>query len=135
MRRFLTWLIVIFSSFSHAYAADYHYDRYPFTSAADASRFQDLIKEIRCVVCQNQSIADSNAPLAQDLRTKIYRLIKKHQSNQQVKDYLVKRYGDFILLQPRFDAKSALLWLFPILGCLTAGGLLFRLLTRERGGL
>jgi cytochrome c-type biogenesis protein CcmH len=79
------------------------------------ARFQALIKEVRCVVCQNQSIADSNAPLAQDLRKKIATLIDEQRSNEEIKDYLAKRYGEFILLNPRFNKLTSLLWLFPVL--------------------
>jgi cytochrome c-type biogenesis protein CcmH len=91
-------------------------DAYPFQRVVDADRFQSLIKEIRCVVCQNQTIADSNAPLANDLREKVYHLVRDDKSNEDIKDYLVKRYGEFILLQPRFNKLTLLLWTFPFLG-------------------
>lgn len=104
-------LLSIFLFFSlSAYAENY---AYPFTSAQDAQRFNQLTQEIRCVVCQNQNIADSNAPLAQDLREKIYRMIKEQESNEAIKDYLVKRYGEFILLNPRLNQHTLLLWGFP----------------------
>lgn len=84
--------------------------------ASEQARFQSLVKEIRCVVCQNQSIADSNAPLANDLREKIYLMVAEKKSNVEVKEYLAKRYGEFILLEPRFNKLTSLLWLFPFLG-------------------
>lgn len=87
-----------------------------FNTPKDQARYQTLVTEVRCVVCQGQSIADSNALLAQDLREKIYRMINAHQSDAEIKDYLVTRYGEFILLQPRFNKTSALLWAFPFLG-------------------
>lgn len=96
-----------------AFAAE---DTYPFTSAKDAQRFSSLTQEIRCVVCQNQNIADSNAPLANDLRNKVYQMIVAKQSDLDIKNYLVKRYGEFILLEPRFSKFTVLLWLFPCLG-------------------
>lgn len=105
---------------------------YSFTSPTDATRFQELIKEIRCVVCQNQSIADSNAPLANDLREKIYLMVSEKKSNEEVKDYLVKRYGEFILLGPRFNKLTVLLWLFPVLGITCAFFLLFRFNARQK---
>ncbi len=87
-----------------------------FISIHDAKRFQALIKEIRCVVCQNQNIADSNAPLANDLREKIYKMVIAKRSNEEIKNYLVKRYGEFILLQPRLNKFTFLLWTFPFMG-------------------
>lgn len=99
---------------------------YPFTSASDNLRFQSLTKEIRCVVCQNQNIADSNAPLANDLRNKVYAMILEKKSDQEVKNYLVTRYGEFILLRPRLNTLTVFLWLFPFLGLLFIGGFFLR---------
>ncbi|HLB42789.1 MAG TPA: cytochrome c-type biogenesis protein [Gammaproteobacteria bacterium] len=86
---------------------------YPFNSTIDAKRFELLIQEIRCIVCQNQNLAESNASLANDLRNKIYQMIIAKQSNAEIKSYLVKRYGEFILLRPLFNIKTYILWLFP----------------------
>lgn len=91
-----------------AYAADE-------TSSSDAARYTRYTKEVRCVVCQNQNLADSTAPLANDLRQKIYTLILEKKSDAEIDDYLVKRYGEFILLRPRFSKLTALLWLFPFI--------------------
>jgi cytochrome c-type biogenesis protein CcmH len=88
---------------------------YPFTSQEDAARFSSLTQEIRCVVCQNQNIADSNAPLANDLRQKVYGMVIEKKSDNEIKDYLVKRYGQFILLKPRFNWVTGVLWVFPFL--------------------
>lgn len=98
-------------------------DTYQFTSTADTERFQTLTQEIRCVVCQNQNIADSNAPLAKDLRQKVYQMIIENKSNEDIKNYLLKRYGDFILLQPRFTNLTWVLWLFPFLAMSFFAGL------------
>lgn len=105
---------------------------YPFTTASDATRFHELIKEIRCVVCQNQSIADSNAPLANDLRKKVYLMVTEKKSNQDIKDYLVKRYGEFILLEPRFNKLTFILWLFPFLGFIFVIVILFLFNARQK---
>lgn len=91
-------------------------DIYPFTSEQDAARFHHLTQEIRCVVCQNQNISDSNAPLANDLRDKVYQMVLAQKSSDDIKHYLVKRYGDFILLQPTFNPLTWLLWGFPLAG-------------------
>lgn len=99
-------------------------------SVDDETRYTALIQEIRCVVCQNQNIADSNAPLANDLRKKIYAMVENNQSDEDIKNYLVARYGEFILLKPRFHGATLFLWLFPFT-CLVAAVLL-QILRRNR---
>ena len=79
------------------------------------ARAREISKEIRCLVCQNQSIDDSNADLAHDLRVIVRERLKAGDSDQQVKDYLVARYGDFVLLNPPFKLKTLILWLWPVL--------------------
>src|SRR5580698_8004848 len=86
------------------------------------ARARDLSRELRCMVCQNQSIDDSDAPLARDLRLLVRERIAAGDSNSQVLDFLVARYGEFVLLKPRFERQTMLLWLLaPML--LTGGGL------------
>lgn len=84
-----------------------------FKSAADKSLYDSLIIELRCLVCQNQNIADSNAELAKDLRNKTYELIQSGQSESQIKQFMRDRYGDFVLYAPPLDPKTWLLWLGP----------------------
>lgn len=91
-------------------------DSYPFESVQEEKHFKDFISEIRCVVCQNESIADSKAPLANALRQKIYMMMRDHQSDVAIENYLVKRYGESILLNPRFNWLTLILWIFPLLG-------------------
>ena len=79
------------------------------------TRARALSSELRCLVCQNQSIDDSDAPLARDIRVLIRERIGKGESNDAVRDYLVSRYGDFILLKPPFKPETLLLWLSPLL--------------------
>ena len=79
------------------------------------ARARNLSKELRCMVCQNQSIDDSEAPLARDIRVLIRERIGKGESNDSVRDYLVSRYGDFILLKPPFKPETLILWLSPVL--------------------
>ncbi len=93
-----------------------HADNLSTLSIEQLKRFQALTKEIRCVVCQNQTIADSSAPLANDLREKVYKMVNEKKSNEEIKDYLVKRYGEFILMQPRFNKLTFILWAFPFIG-------------------
>lgn len=101
----------------------------PLSSHADLdvnTRFQLLTKEIRCVVCQNQSIADSEAPLAGDLRMKVKTMLNEGKSNAQIKDYLVARYGEFILFKPRLKASTWLLWFFPFIALIVLTGVILR---------
>ena len=77
------------------------------------ARAREIGRELRCLVCQNQSIDDSDAPLAKDLRILVRERLKKGDSDGQVMDYLVARYGEFVLLRPRFSAHTALLWGLP----------------------
>ena len=75
--------------------------------------YLSITQEVRCLVCQNQPISDSTAPLAADLRREIKRMILEGQSEAEIKDFLVERYGDFILYKPRFASWNILLWLAP----------------------
>ncbi len=97
----------------------------------DEQRFAALTNEIRCVVCQNQNIADSRAPLANDLRAKVFQMVNTGKTDDEIKDYLVKRYGEFILLRPRFNALTVGLWLFPFAGLAIIFLLIYRLLVLQ----
>lgn len=98
-------------------------------------RYQALTEELRCPKCQNQDLADSNAPIASDLRHEIHKLLEKGYTDQQIRDYLVDRYGEFILYKPRFNSDTALLWLLPLLGLLAGGAVVARILVgRRRAG-
>ncbi len=79
------------------------------------ARLKHLAVELRCMVCQNQTLADSDAPLAEDLRREIREMIAKDMSDQDIIDFLVARYGDFVLYRPPWKATTALLWLGPFL--------------------
>ena len=94
-------------------------------------RLRGLADELRCLVCQNQTIADSNAPLAQDLRGQIRGQISQGRSDDQIRAYMVERYGDFVLYRPPFKATTALLWLGPFL-LIGAGGAVFVTVVRRR---
>jgi cytochrome c-type biogenesis protein CcmH len=98
------------------------------------ARARDISKDLRCLVCQNQSIDDSDAPLAKDLRVLVRERLQKGDSNRQVIDYVVSRYGDFVLLKPPFKATTWALWFGPPL--ILAGGVLAVVLyyRRRRAG-
>lgn len=90
------------------------------------ARYEKLIAEVRCVTCQNQNIKDSNAPIASDLRREIRRMIGEGKSNEEITDFLVTRYGDFVLYRPRFEGKTLALWIAPFLLLLFGGVALVR---------
>jgi len=95
-------------------------------------RVMALSNELRCLVCQNQTIADSNAPLAEDLRNQVREKMQQGASDSQIIDFMVARYGDFVLYRPPFKATTFLLWFGPLL-LLAAGSIvLLRRLMRRR---
>ena len=91
-----------------------------FSSDSERLRYQSFIADLRCPKCQNQNLAGSDAPIAADLRKELRRLLKEGQSDQQIVDFMVARYGEFILYKPPFDKHTAILWFTPI-GLLGAG--------------
>jgi cytochrome c-type biogenesis protein CcmH len=93
--------------------------------------YEELIHEVRCLVCQNQTIGDSTAPLAADLRREIRRMVVEGRSEDDIKSFLLDRYGDFVLYRPRFQETTALLWLAPAL-LLVIGALTLGLIVRRR---
>ena len=123
--------LFIFSSyFFSSFAFSATHDIYCFDSRQEKIQFEQIIQELRCLVCQNQNLADSNAPLAQDLRQIIYQRIKKGESSSNIKDYLVSRYGEFILFKPLFSPLTYALWLSPFILLL---GIVIKLLVGMRG--
>ena len=98
---------------------------------AQEARARNLSRELRCMVCQNQSIDDSDAELARDLRVLVRDRLKAGDSDEQVLDYIVSRYGEFVLLRPRFSLRNALLWGTPLL-LLLAGGVFIAFAARSR---
>ncbi len=90
------------------------------------ARYEKLISEVRCLQCQNQSIKDSNVTLAADLRREIARMIDEGQTDEQIAEFLVVRYGEFALYRPRTTGKTLLLWIFPFLLVLLGGFALAR---------
>lgn len=90
-------------------------EAFDFTVPDGAIRYQALSEELRCLVCQNQNLSGSNAELAQDLRRQVYELIEAGKSDEEILDYMVKRYGDFVLYRPRVKRSTAFLWFGPFI--------------------
>lgn len=104
-----------------------------YNSPAEEQRFKALTAELRCVMCQNQSIADSNAPIAHDLRAEVLRLIREGKSNDEIKRYLVERYTEFVLYEPPMHGGNWLLWAGPFLLLLGGGFWVARVIRNKSG--
>ena len=85
-------------------------ETYEFSDPAQESRYQDMIAQLRCLVCQNQNLADSNAELARDLRARTYEMINAGASDEDIADFMIARYGDFVLYKPPLRLRTTLLW-------------------------
>jgi cytochrome c-type biogenesis protein CcmH len=97
-------------------------------------RAREISAGLRCLVCQNQSIDDSDAPLAKDLRILVRERLKAGDTDQEVKQFLVQRYGEFVLLQPVFGVHTLLLWLTPVLVLALGGFGIYAAVRRRRAG-
>ena len=105
-----------------------------FANQQQQDRFDQLTQELRCLVCQNQSLADSDASLAHDLRREVHAMLQSGQSNEQIKQFLVDRYGDFVLYRPPVQQNTYLLWLAPLF-LLLGGALVVRSSIKKRTAL
>jgi len=107
-------------------------ESFKFATEAEEQHFKDLLAELRCLVCQNQSLADSDADLAHDLRAEVYEMVQQGQSDAQIIDFLVERYGDFVLYKPPLKPATWLIWFGPFVLLAIAAFLLLRALRRQR---
>ncbi len=114
--------ILLTAALLAAYPAAAVIETYEFSDPALEVRYQILSEELRCPKCQNQNIADSNAPISQDLRKLLYQQLEEGASDPEILDYMVARYGEFVRYRPRFGGATAMLWLAPVV--LLALGLL-----------
>ena len=125
----MSWLLVIILLIPSLAAAE---EARPLADNPQVeARLKTLAVELRCLVCQNQTLADSNAPLAEDLRREVREMITKNMSDREIIDFLVQRYGDFVLYRPPWKATTTLLWLGPFL-LLIAGATTLVLALRRR---
>jgi cytochrome c-type biogenesis protein CcmH len=121
-------LFLAFSGMANAQAID----PLPFKDHAQEIRFQNLTRQLRCLVCQNENLADSNADLARDLRHEVFGLMQQGKTDDQIKQYLVDRYSDFVLYDPPVKPSTWLLWFGPAL-FLLMGAAVVLLTIRKRG--
>jgi len=139
---FLTFCLLLVSGFQTSVFA-LSADLYPFATVQKEQKFQKLTEQLRCLVCQNESLADSTATLAQDLRTQIYQKVKQGETSHEIVQYLVARYGDFVTFRPPVNKLTYVLWYGPyVLLLLVVLGIFMVLYRRhlsyqryERGGL
>jgi cytochrome c-type biogenesis protein CcmH len=125
---FVLMALFLFSGIALAQAID----PLPFKDHAEEVRFQSLTRELRCLVCQNENLADSNADLARDLRHEVFDLMQQGKSDDQIRQYLVDRYSDFVLYDPPVQTSTLLLWFGP-LAILLAGAVVVVVTVRRRG--
>lgn len=104
-----------------------------FEDRAEEKRFHALVSELRCVMCQNQSLADSDAQIAHDLRREILDLMHQGRSDAEIRQFLVARYGEFVLYRPRVESKTWLLWFGPLLLLLAGGYVVLRVVRLHAG--
>ena len=121
MKKIIFLLLILIAPFSLFAAQDF----YVFAAPAQQQRFTALTTELRCLVCQNQNLAESNAPLAFDLRDQIFQQIQQGKSNKDIIDYLVARYGNFILYRPPLNKATLGLWFGPLIFLLCGIGYFF----------
>jgi cytochrome c-type biogenesis protein CcmH len=107
-------------------------ETYEFDNEVLQVRYNQFIQELRCPKCQNQNLAGSNSPISEDLRRELHRLLEEGNSDQQIVDYMVSRYGDFILYRPRFNPETALLWLAPGIFLALGGVLIVIVFLRQK---
>jgi len=106
-------------------------DPLPFKDRAEEVRFQALTKQLRCLVCQNESLADSNAPLAADLRRDVFEQMQAGKSDDEIKAWLTARYSDFVLYDPPLHGATLLLWFGPAIVLLFGAGAIFLIVRRR----
>ena len=107
-------------------------EAFKFATEAEREHFKGLISELRCLVCQNQSLADSDAELAHDLRSEVYEMVQAGRSDEEIIEFLVNRYSDFVLYNPPMKPSTYLIWFGPFVLLAIAALLLVRALRRQR---
>lgn len=126
-RKYWIIILILFAMRGHAAEAPLEFD-----DVDQQQRYQTLKEELRCLVCQNQSLADSHADLAQDLRVQVYNMIEDGQSNDEITAFMVERYGDFVLYRPPLKDKTLLLWFGPFILLLVGLYVVYRLARKSR---
>jgi|SRR5690554_1430087 len=128
-------VLMVFALPAHAEAPPEFYD---FDTQAEEQRFRNLIAELRCPKCQNQNIADSNAPISKDMRDQVYLMMQAGATNDEIVGSLVDRFGEFVKYKPPVDRRTIVLWAFPAIavfgGLLIVAGVVLRSRGRDSNG-
>ena len=126
MKPLLFILLLVISINSHAV------DSRQLSDPKQQESYETLTKELRCLVCQNQTIADSNAELASDLRRQVYEMLQQGKSEQEIIRFMTDRYGEFVLYKPAFAGKTSLLWIAPVVFLFMGLMMVFFVIRRKR---
>ena len=126
-----TWVLVLLV-LAFSLRAEAAIEAHDFDNDLQRQRYQSFIEEMRCPKCQNQNLAGSDSPISADLRQKLYEMIKQGKSDKEIVDYMVDRYGDFILYRPRVSPVTYVLWVTPVALLLIAVIVLMVMLRRGR---
>jgi cytochrome c-type biogenesis protein CcmH len=131
VRNFVTAIVILVVLAVCVPQRAYAIDPLQFKDRAQEVRFQNLTKQLRCLVCQNQDLADSDADLAKDLRRQVFELMQSGKSDADIKEYLVARYNDFVLYDPPLKPGTWLLWFMPGILLLVGAGVLVTILRKR----
>lgn len=123
-------VLLAVAGFAHAQAIE----PMPFANHAQEVRFQHLTAQLRCPMCQNETLADSNAPIARDLRNQVFKLMQQGKSDDEIKQYLVDRYSDYVLYDPPLNRATWLLWFGPLLILLAGAGVVVMAIRKRNRG-
>ncbi len=127
----MSMLLVLFALLA-AFNAQARVEAHDFASEQQEQDYNQLIDELRCLVCQNQNLADSNAELAQDMRTKVFAMLNEGKSKEEIIDYMVARYGDFVMYRPPVKSSTYFLWFGPLIFFVVAGFIVASYLRRQK---
>ena len=128
----MTRIFLVLSLVLASWVSSANIEVYQFDDPAQERTYKDLVEELRCLVCQNQSIAESNAELAQDMRRKTYELVKSGKTKSEIRAFMAERYGDFMLYSPPLKPMTWLLWFGPALALILGFLVVVRLVKRQR---
>ena len=127
--KYIVFLLCALLVTSQAYA---RFETHDFSTPQMEADYNQLVQELRCLVCQNQNLADSNAELAQDMRLLVYKMLNENNSKDEIVDFMVLRYGDFVMYRPPVKSSTFLLWFGPILFFLLAAFVVFSYVRRQK---
>jgi cytochrome c-type biogenesis protein CcmH len=131
MTRYFLRQLVVFSFLVFTHSSFAAIEVHDFANDVERQRYQSFIDELRCPKCQNQNLSGSDSPIAADLRHELYDMIKSGRSDQEIVDFMVKRYGEFILYRPRLTPTTIFLWALPGV-LLVSGALVLWMMVRRR---